>query len=283
MINLNRLKKTSKRRRNSFNSAVDIFQRLRLSFQTMVMNLVSTQRSRIILKRNYKAIVKLKQLNYLPTMCDTGTQTHVMGTIEKKEDKCFQTEHKEFAEFGCQVAPMNQGKTPKSIIIPEREEENSLSDNSFQTIEASKSGERFALPDNLSENDEETPLIESWIPDIEKLITKLKPEKKASTFFLQHKKDQLIKSASPSPKGSSSKLPLSFGEDESTESSSKLASQLSTMLDSYKQVCKERDYLKNLLKPYLKGAQDMVDSNKGRRNEPHQFPKILDIQTPSHG
>jgi hypothetical protein len=216
-------------------------------------------------------------------MCDIGVQTHLMGVLEKKEDKETQTSVKEYADIGCQTSPIVPSKVPKSIIIPEKEDENSMSDNSFNTLEASKSADKLPFQDQGSENDEDTPFLEAWIPDIEKFISKIKPEKKASTFFMQHKKDQLFKSASQSPKGGSRQVPLSFVDEESTESSSKLASQLTNMLESYKQVCKERDYLKNLLKPYLRGVQEGFDPKQFTRKDTNSFPKILDLPTPVAG
>ena len=206
-------------------------------------------------------------MNYVPTMCDIATETNLVTFMHIKPettDACVETESIETANFECQVPPFHETKSIKQILILERDKDSqSVSENSFNTIEQSRSGDKSPQIDNLSCQDDDQDILDSWIPEIEQFIEKMKPAKKTSTFFQAHQKEKLTASADPSPRaGFKVRFSGIVKEDESTESSVKLASHLSSMIDSYKQVCKERDYLKNLLQPYM---------NKGRKDDSGQL------------
>lgn len=194
-------------------------------------------------------------------MCDIATETNLIHLGDSRPvmiEADTQTEAVEQADFECQALMPQFSKNIQQIILPEAEDDpHSLSDNSFNTIDASRSGDRSPNLGNLSDQDYEIDIVDSWIPEIEQFIEKMKPTKKASTFYQAHQREKMTASADPSPRSDfRGRFSGMLKEEESTEGSVRLASQLSSMIDSYKQVCKERDYLKNLLKPYINKTRE---------------------------
>lgn len=203
--------------------------------------------------------------------------------MQTKVDTWTQMPSKLFADFSCQVAGYRKSKMPLNIVVRGKGRDKSGSEESFHTDTHSKTGGESISPNNMLENDEEGSSANNWLPEIEKLITNINPDKKTSTLFNQHEKDQLITPESPSPEISLSTFPVSFNYEESTENSTKLAAQLSSMVESYKQVCKERNYLKKMMQSHLRGKQDRRDSRLSKVEDSHSLPKIILLPAESLG
>lgn len=189
-------------------------------------------------------------------MCDTAMETDNIAETRKQKvfsDSSIQTDQTKTADFSCHPNEVIQLPQKKDIQISEKDkDDSSMLENSFNTMDASKSADKFNIQGSKSELDDDTDLAEAWIPDIEKYISKFKLEKKASTFFHLHNKEKVSSSGEQSPHTSQYRqLPDKNVEEESKEAPADLVVQLSKMFESYKQVCKERDYWKRMLKPYV--------------------------------